>query len=89
MNSERAASLAVATGETEGFVKVIAHPVTGELLGAHVVGHNASELIHELVLARHGELLVDDLAGMIHAHPTLAEAVGEAARGVTGEPIHL
>ncbi len=85
----RACGKAVAVGHTEGLVKVLSDPDTGEILGAHVAGSHATELIHELLLARSGELLIEDVAAMIHAHPTLAEAVMEAARGAGGTPIHL
>jgi dihydrolipoamide dehydrogenase len=85
----RAAGKSVAVGKTEGLVKLLSDPDTGEILGAHIVGSNATELIHELLLARSGELIVDDVAHMIHAHPTLAEAVMEAAKGIDGKPIHM
>ena len=85
----RAAGKAVAVGKTEGLVKVLSDPETGEILGAHIVGSDATELIHELALARSAELVADDLAHAIHAHPTLAEAVMEAAKGIGGKPIHL
>jgi dihydrolipoamide dehydrogenase len=85
----RAAGKAVAVGKTEGLVKVLSDPETGEILGAHIVGSNATELIHELALARSAELVADDLAHAIHAHPTLAEAVMEAAKGISGKPVHL
>ncbi len=85
----RATGKSVATGETEGFVKMLIDPDTGEILGAHIVGSNATELIHELVLARSCELVGEDIAQTIHAHPTLAEAVMEAARGSSGKPIHI
>lgn len=85
----RGAGKSVAVGKPEGFVKILAEPATGEILGAHIVGSNATEVIHELLLARQGELLAEDVAGMIHAHPTLSEAVLEAARGVDGMPIHI
>lgn len=84
----RGAGKSVAIGRTEGMVKILADPQTGELLGAHIVGAEATELIHELLLARHGELLAEDIQSMIHAHPTLSEAVMEAARGIDGRPIH-
>ena len=64
----------VAVDQTEGFVKVIYDPKTKEILGAHIVGADATELIHELLLARTAELLPEDIATMIHAHPTLSEA---------------
>jgi dihydrolipoamide dehydrogenase len=85
----RGAGKSVAVGRPEGLVKVLADAKTGEILGAHVVGHNATELVHELLLACHAELLSEDVAEMIHAHPTLSEAVMEAARGVHGQPIHI
>jgi dihydrolipoamide dehydrogenase len=84
----RGAGKSVAVEATEGFVKVIYDPKTKEILGAHVVGAEATELIHELLLARTAELLPEDIAGMIHAHPTLSEAVMEAMRAVEGWAIH-
>ena len=85
----RGAGKSVAVEQTEGFVKVIYDPKTKEILGAHVVGADATELIHELLLARSAELLPEDIATMIHAHPTLSEAVGEALRAVEGWAIHV
>lgn len=85
----RGAGKSVAVGRPEGMVKVLADPKSGEILGAHIVGHNATELIHELLLARQTELLSSDVADMIHAHPTLSEAVMEAMRGLDGQPIHI
>lgn len=82
------AGKSIAIGKPEGLVKILACPQTGELLGAHVVGHNATELIHELLLAADAELLAQDIAATIHAHPTLSEAVMEAARGLLGKAIH-
>jgi dihydrolipoamide dehydrogenase len=79
----------IAVERAEGMVKILADPDTGEILGAHIVGAEATELIHELLLARHAELLAEDVASMIHAHPTLAEGVMEAARGVRGRAIHV
>ncbi len=78
----------IAVGKPQGLVKLLVDPKTDELLGAHIVGHNATELIHELLLAKKAELLPEDIAHMIHAHPTISEAVMEAARGVNGSPIH-
>lgn len=85
----RGVGKSVAVGRAEGMVKLLADPDTGEILGAHIVGAEATELIHELLLARHAEVLAEDVASMIHAHPTLAEAVMEAARGVRGRAIHV
>ncbi|MDH3603394.1 MAG: dihydrolipoyl dehydrogenase [Candidatus Tectomicrobia bacterium] len=85
----RGAGKTVAVDKTDGLVKVLTDPGTGELLGAHIVGHNATELIHELLLAKSSELLPQDIADMIHAHPTISEAVMETLRGVDGQPIHM
>lgn len=78
----------IAIGKPEGLVKVLVDPRTGEILGGHIVGHNATELIHELLLAKSAELLPEDITGMIHAHPTISEAILECMRGVHGRPIH-
>jgi dihydrolipoamide dehydrogenase len=78
----------IAVGKPVGLVKVLCDPQTDELLGAHIVGHNATELLHELLLAHTAELLPEDISEMIHAHPTISEAVMEAMRGVNGKPIH-
>jgi dihydrolipoamide dehydrogenase len=80
---------AVAVGKPEGLVKLIADPATGEILGGHVVGLNATEILHEILLARTAELLPEDITRMIHAHPTLSEGVMEAALGLVGSPIHI
>lgn len=85
----RGTGKSVAVGKIEGFVKILADPVTGELLGGHIVGHNATELIHELLLAKASELISEDVANMVHAHPTLSEAIYEAARGIHDKPIHI
>ena len=80
---------AMATDKPEGFVKVVAHPDTGEILGAAIAGERATDLIHELLLARAAELTAKDIADLIHAHPTLAEGVMEAARGLLGRAVHV
>lgn len=79
----------VAIGETEGWVKIVADARYGEILGATIVGPEATEIIHELVLARSAELTADELVAMVHAHPTLSEAIHEAALGVDGMPVHI
>ena len=66
------------SGETDGFVKIIRDSKYGEILGAHIVGAHATELIHELVVARTNEFTVEEVDLAIHAHPTLSEAVAEA-----------
>jgi dihydrolipoamide dehydrogenase len=79
----------IADGETTGFVKLVGDAGTGQLLGAHIFGAKASELIHECSLALAADLNVSDLAHAIHAHPTMQEAVGEAAEDADGVAIHL
>ena len=76
------------SGETEGFVKVIRGAKYGEILGAHIVGAHATELIHELVLARTNEYTVEEIDLAIHAHPTLSEAIAEATLDSLGKMIH-
>jgi dihydrolipoamide dehydrogenase len=78
----------IAVGKPDGLVKVLCDPKTDEILGAHIVGHNATELLHELLLAHTSELLPQDIANTIHAHPTISEAIMEAMRGINGKPIH-
>ena len=78
-----------ASNETEGFVKIIRDKKYGEILGAHIVGGHASELIHELVVARENEYTVEEVDLAIHAHPTLSEAVAEAALDSMGRVIHI
>lgn len=84
----RGAGKSVAIEASEGVVKLLFAEDTHEILAAHVAGRNATELVHELLLARHSELLPEDIASMVHAHPTLSEAVMEAARGAEGWAIH-
>jgi dihydrolipoamide dehydrogenase len=75
--------------ETEGFVKIIRDKRYGEILGAHIVASHASELIHELVAARENEYTVEEVDLAVHAHPTLSEAVAEAALDSLGRVIHI
>ncbi len=75
--------------EPEGFVKIIRDAKYGEILGAHIVGAHATELIHELAVARENEFTVEEVELAIHAHPTLAEAVAEAALDSMGRAIHI
>ena len=76
-------------GETAGFIKFIADAETDELLGAHMIGPNVSELIQEAVLAFEYRGSSEDIGITVHSHPTLSEAVKEAALGVLGRPIHI
>ena len=78
-----------AIGEIAGFVKLIAEDSSDRLIGAHIIGPHASDLIHEAALAMKAGLTVRDVADTIHAHPTLAEGVMEAAEDLHGEAIHV
>ena len=84
-----ASGKAVAAGDAEGFVKVITDAATGEILGAHILGNEAPELIAEYVLAMNLEGTVEEIHHSIHAHPTLSEALAEAAAATSGEAIHI
>src|SRR5258707_525478 len=75
------------TGETEGFVKILRDKKYGEILGAHIVGAHASEMIHELAVARANENTVEDVDLAIHAHPTMSDGVGKAALHSQGRVI--
>jgi dihydrolipoamide dehydrogenase len=80
---------AVAAGHTDGFVKVIRDKRYSEILGAHIVGPSATELIAEFVVARHLESTVEELEKAMHPHPTLSEGVSESALAALGRPIHI
>ncbi len=80
---------AVASGETEGFAQMVVDKNTGAILGAQVVGEQASTLIAEMALAIHNELTVESIIDTIHAHPTLAEAWPEAAFMAMDMPLHF
>ncbi len=80
---------AIANADTDGFVKVVIDAATKEVLGIHVVGNGASDMIAEAALAIEMGALADDLALTIHAHPTLPEAIMEAAKASLGEAIHI
>ncbi|HUO51658.1 MAG TPA: dihydrolipoyl dehydrogenase [Gemmatimonadaceae bacterium] len=67
------------SGETEGFVKIIRDAKYGEILGAHIIGAHATELLHEIAVARENEFTVEEIDLAIHAHPTMAEAIAQAA----------
>jgi dihydrolipoamide dehydrogenase len=80
---------AVALGETEGFLKVVADKTTGEIVGVHIVGPEATELIHEFAVGRTLEATLEELIHTVHAHPTLSEASLEAALAALGQAIHI
>ncbi|GAB4180508.1 MAG: dihydrolipoyl dehydrogenase [Terrimicrobiaceae bacterium] len=84
-----ASGKALAVGEIEGFVKLIVGEPHGEILGAHIIGSDATEMIAELGLAITMEATLDEITSTIHAHPTLSEAVHEAAHAAGGHAIHI
>lgn len=79
---------AFAVQETEGFIKIFTDSSTGEILGSTMIGPRATDLVHEIAVAMHGELPIDYIADTIHAHPTLAEAVMETAEDCFGLSTH-
>ena len=76
-------------GEMEGLVKIIAHAQTDQILGAHIIGPHAADMIHEIALAMRGGLTSRVIMETIHAHPTLSEAILEVAQALHGQAIHL
>jgi dihydrolipoamide dehydrogenase len=80
---------AVAAGDTEGFIKVIRDRKYSEILGAHIVGPHATELIAEFVVGRHLEATVEEMERAMHPHPTLSEGVAEGALAALGRAIHV
>jgi dihydrolipoamide dehydrogenase len=83
-----ASGRAMTVGETSGFVRLVANRSTGALLGAQIVGPEASELVAELAFALTHRATLADIAETIHVHPTLSEAVMEAAENALGQAIH-
>ncbi len=84
-----ASGKAFAIGERDGFVKIIFDEKYGEILGGHIIGSEATEMIAEIALARSLEATGESLIKTVHAHPTLSEAVMEAAANAYGEAIHI
>lgn len=80
---------AIASGEATGFVKVIADKKYGEILGVHIIGPTAAEIINEAATLMELEITVDEVAKTVHGHPTFSEALYEACMDVLGEAIHL
>ncbi len=76
------------SGETDGFVKIIRGAKYGEIFGAHIVGAGATEMIHELVVARENEFTVEEIDLAVHAHPTMSEAIAEAVLDSMGKLLH-
>ncbi|MEA3489146.1 MAG: dihydrolipoyl dehydrogenase [Candidatus Omnitrophota bacterium] len=84
----KAGGKAVVNSQPEGFIKVIADNRTHRLLGAHIIGHEAAELIHEFIVAKTAGLKVEDIARSVHAHPTFSETAVDACRAVFGRPVY-
>ncbi len=84
----RALGKAHAAGEIAGFFKIIADPGSDRILGAHIMGAHASDLIHEIAVAMRAGMKARDVAGTIHAHPTFSEGIREAFEDIHGEAIH-
>ncbi len=80
---------ALTTSESEGFVKILADKKTDAILGAHIIGHDAGQLVAEIVTAMEFGGSAEDIARICHAHPTTSEAVKEAALNVDGRAIHI
>ncbi len=80
---------ALGLGESAGWVKIISDAKYGEILGAHMIGPEVTELLPELTIARMMELTAEEIARNVHAHPTLSEVLMEAAHGVEGQAIHI
>ena len=85
----RAIGKAVATNHTEGFVKIVAGKQYGEVLGCQIIGHRATDLISEVVLGRTLEATTAEFGKTVHPHPTLSEAIMEAALAAEGEAINF
>jgi len=85
----RANGKSLAMGESEGFVKLIFDARYGELLGGHIVGAEATELLAELGVAKTLETTAEEIIQTIHAHPTISECIKEAAEDAFGKAIHV
>ncbi len=86
--SYRASGKALCMGETDGFVKLVARESDGEILGAHIIGPHATDIVAEAALAMQLECTAEELVRTIHAHPTIAESLAEAADGLLGKAVH-
>jgi dihydrolipoamide dehydrogenase len=85
----RANGKSLALNNVDGFVKLVADAKYGEILGVHCIGPDVTEMLPEFVLAKSAELTPEQIAAAVHAHPTMSEALMEAAHGIEGLPIHL
>jgi len=84
-----ASGKALAAAEPEGFVKILYGEPHGEILGAHIIGSESTEMIAEIGLAMNLEATWDEIEATIHAHPTLSEMIKEATEVAKGHPIHV
>jgi len=84
-----ASGRASAAGSKDGFIKLVFDAAYGELLGAHMIGENVTEIISEIIVARKLETTADEIIKAVHPHPTMSEAIMEAAAAAYGEVIHL
>ncbi|MEO6100706.1 MAG: hypothetical protein ABIQ34_10345, partial [Tepidiformaceae bacterium] len=80
---------AIAVGETEGFIKVVADAPTGQVLGIHMIGHDVNDMLGEATMVALLEATTIELGFAVHAHPTLGEALKEAALAADGQAIHI
>jgi dihydrolipoamide dehydrogenase len=80
---------ALGQGDTTGFIKMLADTKTDQILGVHIIGTNASELISEAVVAMEFHASSEDIARIVHAHPTLSEVMHESALAVDKRPLHF
>jgi dihydrolipoamide dehydrogenase len=85
----RANGKALGIGEGKGWVKIICDEKYGEILGAHMIGPEVTELLPEITISRMMELTANEIARNVHAHPSLSEAIMEAAHSVEGHSIHI
>ena len=84
-----ASILTMPVGDTTGMVKILADSLSDRILGVHIIGANASELISEAVLAMEFDASSEDIARTIHGHPSLSEAIHEAALNVDNRALHI
>jgi dihydrolipoamide dehydrogenase len=80
---------AIALGESEGFTKTVFDAKTGELLGAHMIGAEVTELIQGYTIGKTAELVEDDFIGTVFPHPTLSETMHEGVLAAFGRPLHI
>ncbi|THB65515.1 MAG: dihydrolipoyl dehydrogenase, partial [Spirochaetaceae bacterium] len=85
----RAVGKAVATGKAEGMVKILYEKTSRLLIGGHIAGDNAVELVHQLLVAKAAGLTIDQVGKLVFAHPSMSEGIMEAAKSASGAAIHI